>query len=86
MFKALFFIVATAAAAYTFTDLESDSAFLSIVLPVVFVLSLIAFALWVALFINRNGLDKQEGIQKVENNAPVSPDDMGGFGGGDGGV
>jgi len=86
MFKALFYIVATAGMAYAFTDLKSDSAFLSIILPIVFALSFIAFALWVALFINKTGLDKQDGIQKVENNAPVSPNDLGGSGGGDGGV
>lgn len=85
MFKAFIIIVFVGVASYAFTDLGSDSAFLSIILPVWVLVSLVSFAIWPVLLIHKTGLDKEQGIQKIENNAPITPNDYGGFGGDDGG-
>ncbi len=85
MFKVLIVILVSGGLAYAFADLKSQSVLLSVILPIVVFVSLVSFVIWLVLFICDTGMDKNEGIQKVENNAPVSPDDLGGFGGGDGG-
>lgn len=72
--------------AYTFTEIESESVFLSVVLPIIVFLSLVSSMTWLAVLFHKMGVDKNQGIQKVENNAPISPGDIGGIGGnGDGG-
>lgn len=86
MLKALTIIVAVGVTSYAFSDLGGESAILSIFLPIIVFVSLLSFAVWLVVFIRETGLDNREGIQKVENNAPISPDDIGGFGDGDGGV
>jgi len=86
MFKVLIVILAVGGTSYAFTDLESQSGLLSVVLPIIVFVSLVSFVIWLVLFIREMGIDKDEGIRKVENNAPLSPHDPGGSGGGDGGV
>jgi len=82
MFKVLTGIMAVGASAYVFTDIDSQSVFPSVLLPLLVFFSIVAFAIWLVLFIQKAGLDNDEGIQKVENNAPIVPDDIGGFGDG----
>jgi cation transporter-like permease len=86
MFKVPTGIIVVGALAWVFTDIDSQSVFSSVLLPLLVFLSIVAFAIWLALFIHKTGLDKDEGIQNVESNAPIAPDDIGGFGdGGNGG-
>ena len=82
MFKALVLIILAGVISYAFTDIENKSIFLSVVLPIVVLMSLISFVIWLVLVVNKSGIDRNEGMQKVENNAPISPDDNGEFGGG----
>jgi hypothetical protein len=81
MFRTLFIICITGLAALYFTDIDGASLVHSVVLPFVVLASLIAFAVWLVLFVHRAGLEKAGGEQKVENNATITPDDLGGFGG-----
>jgi len=86
MFKVLTGVIAVGALAWVFADIDSQSVFSSVLLPLLVFFAIVSFAIWLVLFIHKTGLDKDEGIQKVENNAPIAPDDIGGFGdGGDGG-
>lgn len=86
MLRAFIIIVITAGASYAFTDLDSSSTFLSVVLPVLLLVSVILFALWTALFMCKIGIDRDECMQKAQNDAPIAPDDFGGFGGDSGGA
>ena len=85
MFKSLIIILAIGVTSYVFTDLDGESTLVSVVLPIIVFMSLVSFAIWLVIFIRKTGLDKEESIQKVENNAPISPDDIGRIGGDDGG-
>jgi hypothetical protein len=70
--------------ALALSELESASVFRSVVLPLVVFLSLVCALVWLVLLFHAAGVDRQRGIQRVQNNAPVAPDDLGGTGGGDG--
>jgi len=86
MFKAPAGIIVVGALAFVLTDIDSQSVFSSVLLPLLVFFSIVSFAVWLVLFIHKTGLGKGGGIQKVENSAPIAPDDIGGFGdGGDGG-
>ena len=53
--RALLVIIGVAVASFHYTDLESDSAFHSVLLPLVFVASLIALAVWLVMRMNPTG-------------------------------
>ena len=76
MFKTLVLIVGVGAVSYALTDIENESIFLSVALPIVVLMSLISFAIWMVLFVHKMGIDNNEGIQKVENNAPLQGSDI----------
>ena len=85
MLKSLIVILLVGVLSYAFTDIDSQSLLLSVVLPIVVLMSIISAAIWLVLLFRMIGLDDRRGIQKVENNAPITPGDIGGMGdGGDG--
>jgi hypothetical protein len=81
--KSLIIIVTTGAVSFAFTDVKSDSAFLSLMLPVVVLLSAIALAIWVVLLVHRSGIDQHVDGRNGDIHAPIAPDDF--LGPGDGG-
>lgn len=64
-----------------FSDLESESVVASILLPIGFVVSLIAFTLWLVTLFHKRGISQS--ASKSGGGAPGFFDD--GAGGGDGG-
>lgn len=74
---ALFIIIIVAGTSLHFTELGSDSAFYSVLLPIICFFSLIALTLWLVLFFHRKGIN-----QRTHRRGP-----FGGFfwGGGDDG-
>jgi hypothetical protein len=86
MLKSLIIIIPVGVLSYTFTDVETQSLLQSVVLPIAVLMSIISAVIWLVLLFSMIGVDENRGIQKIENNAPISPDDFGEMGGGgDGG-
>lgn len=83
MFKSLVIIVITGGVSFILTDIESESAFRSVVSPLVAVLSAMALAVWLVLLFHKDGIDRRTTGRGADGGgAPVAPDDFGGFGGG----
>ncbi len=59
MIKSLLLIVASAGVSLHYSDLESESAFYSVLLPVVAVISLISLTLWCVLLFHRRGINQK---------------------------
>lgn len=85
MFKAFLTIVATGVLSFVFTDIHSESAFFSVVLPLAVLFSAMALAVWFVLLFHKHGINQYAGGRAIDDGAPVAPDDFGGIGGdGDG--
>jgi len=78
MIISFFIIIAVAASSFYFTDLDSSAGFFSMFLPLVFVASLIALALWLVALFHVRGIN-----QRARPGATGG--DWGGFGGDDAG-
>lgn len=77
MIKSIILICIIGATSFTYTDLESESAFFSMFLPFIDFLSLVAIALWFVALFHKKGI-----TQTTESH---KGDSGGGFGGFDGG-
>jgi len=81
MIRALVVNLLVAGFSLYFTDLESESVVASVLLPIVFFISLIAFTLWIVTLFHRRGISQT--ASRGGNGAAGYFDD--GAGGGDGG-
>ena len=80
MIRSLILILAIGATSIHFTELDHDSAFFSVLLPLLALLSLLALALWLVTWFHRRG------IRQTTNPETGSVDFPGdGSSGGDGG-
>ena len=61
MFKSLAIILLVAALSIYNSDLNSESAVLSLLLPILSVISLVALALWLVAFFHRRGINQKTG-------------------------
>lgn len=59
MIRSLFVILLVCAASAYYGDLDSDSAFFSVVLPAATAMSLIAMALWLMALLHRRGIGQR---------------------------
>jgi uncharacterized membrane protein YgcG len=58
MFRGLLIILAVAVPSFYFTDISSESVLRSVLLPIVDLLVVLAFAIWLVLFLRNSGLDR----------------------------
>lgn len=77
MIKTLVLILAISGASIYYTDLESESGIISILLPLVFVISLIALALWLVTLFHKRGMTQTTNTS-VDGSSGYFGDDSGG--------
>ena len=58
MFKSLLLIMAAGAVSIHYSDLESDAVLVSMLLPLLAVVSFIALALWLVILFHRRGISQ----------------------------
>jgi len=75
MIKSLILICSAAVSSFIYTDIKGENLFFSLFLPLIFIISLIALAIWFVVLFHKNGIDQ----------AGSSGDSGGGSGGYDGG-
>ena len=81
MIKSLFVILTAGGLSIYYSDLDSESSFSSILLPIIAVISLIALALWLVTFFHNRGIN-----QTIKSSARSGIDFFSdSSGGGDGG-
>ena len=80
MIKSLILISIVGATSFTYTDLESDSAFFSIFLPFVDFCSLVALALWFVTLFHKKGITQSTGPYNGESGTGVDIGDSDGGG------
>jgi uncharacterized membrane protein YgcG len=76
MIKSLIIIIIIGITSFSYTNIESNSVFLSVALPILFFISLVALAIWFVAFFNKNNIS-----QTTDSRGS----DSGGLGGFDGG-
>ena len=60
MIKSILLIVSSAWLSFIYIDIESANMFHSLVLPLLFVLSLIALAIWFVAFFHKSGINQTD--------------------------
>lgn len=78
MIKSLITIISIGIASFTYTNIESNSVFLSIALPISFFISLVALAVWFVMLFHKND------IPQITDSRGSDPGGLGDFDGGSG--
>lgn len=81
MIKSLLIIIALGVPSFMYTDIQSSSAFYSIILPLTVFVTLVSLAFWFVALFHKLGIDQTAGSSSGDSSG------FGGFdgGGGDGG-